>query len=123
MILNLLRVEGMSPEYMLEQCFYQFQNSNNIPGLENRMCFLLFNVHLRLPQLLELLELEKERDNMVVDRADEIAEYYDIRQQLDVFASDIHAVITHPSYCLPYLQGGRLVKVVLITLYILPHES
>jgi ATP-dependent RNA helicase DOB1 len=32
MILNLMRVEGISPEYMLERCFYQFQNSANIPS-------------------------------------------------------------------------------------------
>ena len=25
MILNLMRVEGISPEYMLERCFYQIQ--------------------------------------------------------------------------------------------------
>lgn len=34
MVLNLMRVEGVSPEYMLERCFYQFQNSANIPILE-----------------------------------------------------------------------------------------
>lgn len=36
MILNLMRVEGVSPEYMLERCFYQFQNTANIPVLEDR---------------------------------------------------------------------------------------
>ena len=35
MILNLMRVEGVSPEYMLERCFYQFQNTANIPVLED----------------------------------------------------------------------------------------
>ena len=35
MILNLMRVEGVSPEYMLERCFYQFQNTSNIPVLED----------------------------------------------------------------------------------------
>lgn len=33
MILNLLRVEGISPEFMLERCFYQFQNCAKIPEL------------------------------------------------------------------------------------------
>lgn len=37
MILNLLRVEGISPEYMLERCFYQFQNQAGIAGLEKGM--------------------------------------------------------------------------------------
>lgn len=34
MILNLMRVEGVSPEYMLERCFFQFQNQTNVPHLE-----------------------------------------------------------------------------------------
>lgn len=34
MILNLQRVEGISPEYMLERCFYQFQNQAGVPRLE-----------------------------------------------------------------------------------------
>jgi ATP-dependent RNA helicase DOB1 len=34
MILNLMRVEGVSPEYMLERCFFQFQNTTTVPKLE-----------------------------------------------------------------------------------------
>lgn len=33
MVLNLLRVEEINPEYMLERSFYQFQNQAAIPGL------------------------------------------------------------------------------------------
>ena len=34
MILNLLRVEGISPEFMLERCFFQFQCTASVSGLE-----------------------------------------------------------------------------------------
>lgn len=34
MVLNLMRVEGVSPEFMLQKCFYQFQNTMNVPVLE-----------------------------------------------------------------------------------------
>lgn len=33
MVLNLLRVEEINPEYMLERSFYQFQNQTSIPHL------------------------------------------------------------------------------------------
>lgn len=33
MVLNLLRVEEINPEYMLERSFYQFQNYASIPQL------------------------------------------------------------------------------------------
>ncbi|KAI0071344.1 P-loop containing nucleoside triphosphate hydrolase protein [Panus rudis PR-1116 ss-1] len=35
MVLNLLKVEGISPEYMLERCFLQFQRSAGVPLLED----------------------------------------------------------------------------------------
>ena len=34
MILNLMRVEGISPEFMLERCFFQHQNTASVAGLE-----------------------------------------------------------------------------------------
>jgi ATP-dependent RNA helicase DOB1 len=36
MILNLMRVEGISPEFMLERCFFQFQNTAGVSSLEKR---------------------------------------------------------------------------------------
>lgn len=35
MVLNLMKVEGISPEFMLERCFFQFQSSAGIPLLED----------------------------------------------------------------------------------------
>ncbi|KAG8689546.1 ATP-dependent RNA helicase mtr4, partial [Ceratobasidium sp. 395] len=94
MVLNLMRVEGVSPEYMLERCFYQFQNGTKVPGLEA-----------------QLSELEEKKAGFVVPEEESIAEYYDIRKQLDELGNDFRAVITHPTYALPFLQPGRLVTV------------
>ncbi len=33
MVLNLLRVEEINPEYMMERSFHQFQNYSNVPKL------------------------------------------------------------------------------------------
>ena len=41
MVLNLMRVEGISPEYMLQRCFYQFQNTMNVPVLEEGKRFAI----------------------------------------------------------------------------------
>ncbi|RSH90161.1 ATP-dependent RNA helicase mtr4 [Saitozyma podzolica] len=94
MIINLMRVEGVSPEYMLERCFYQFQNSMSVPVLEE-----------------QLKMAEKERDAIKVEKEDEIAEYYELRQLLKDKGQDFQAVITHPTYALPFLNAGRLVEV------------
>ena len=42
MILNLMRLEGISPEFMLEQCFYQFQNTASVSGLEKGTHVLVY---------------------------------------------------------------------------------
>ncbi|KAK2875380.1 ATP-dependent RNA helicase mtr4 [Arthroderma sp. PD_2] len=94
MILNLLRVEGISPEFMLERCFYQFQNTASVSGLEK-----------------ELTELEGTRDDMVIEDEGTIREYYDLRQKIDTYTSDMRAVINHPSYCVSFLRPGRLVHI------------
>ncbi|PCH38886.1 antiviral helicase [Wolfiporia cocos MD-104 SS10] len=94
MVLNLMKVEGISPEYMLERCFFQFQSSAGVPLLED-----------------ELHREEERKQSMVVPEEELVAEYYEYRQQLDQMSSDFKDVITHPTYSLPYLQPGRLVKV------------
>ncbi|KIX04617.1 uncharacterized protein Z518_05487 [Rhinocladiella mackenziei CBS 650.93] len=94
MILNLLRVEGISPEFMLERCFHQFQNTASVSGLEK-----------------ELQQLEAEKSAMVIEDENSIRAYYDLRKQLDVYAEDMRNVIIHPNYCLPFMQPGRLVEI------------
>lgn len=45
MVLNLLRVEEINPEYMLERSFYQFQNQSAIPEIYesiNNYIFLFY---------------------------------------------------------------------------------
>ncbi|OAL70685.1 ATP-dependent RNA helicase DOB1 [Trichophyton violaceum] len=94
MILNLLRVEGISPEFMLERCFYQFQNTASVSGLEK-----------------ELAELESSRDAVTIEDEGTIREYYDLRQKIDTYNSDMRAVITHPNYCVSFLKPGRLIHI------------
>ena len=47
----------------------------------------------------------------MVSDEDLVTQYYDYRQQLDQMSADFREVIHHPSYSLPFLQLGRLVKV------------
>ncbi|EOR02115.1 ATP-dependent RNA helicase mtr4 [Wallemia ichthyophaga EXF-994] len=94
MILNLMRVEGISPEYMLNRCFYQHQQTQSVPQLEK-----------------ELKEMEAQRDELVVPEEGAITEYYNLKKQLEDFSSDIRQAQNLPTYALPFLQPGRLVKV------------
>ncbi|PFH51650.1 hypothetical protein AMATHDRAFT_58791 [Amanita thiersii Skay4041] len=94
MVLNLMKVEGVSPEYMLSRSFFQFQSSAGIPKLEE-----------------ELRSEDEAKSLITIPDEPLVAEYYEYRQQLDQMGADFREVVTHPTYALPFLQPGRLVKV------------
>ncbi|XP_045157858.2 exosome RNA helicase MTR4-like [Mercenaria mercenaria] len=94
MVLNLLRVEEINPEYMLERSFYQFQNYAAIPDLIEK-----------------LKRTEEQYNNCEVANEDQVSSYFKIRQQLDHLSKELLTYIQKPQYILPFLQPGRLVHV------------
>lgn len=94
MVLNLLRIEAISPEFMLENCFFQFQNSASVAGLEQ-----------------ELMKLQKEKDGMAIPDEATIKDYHGLRQQIESYTKDMVHVIQHPNYCIDFLQPGRLIQI------------
>lgn len=94
MVLNLLRVEEINPEYMLERSFFQFQNQSSIPTLYK-----------------ETQEKQQEFDEIRIPNEENIASYYQIRDQLDNLGKQFRTFITTPTYLVPFLQPGRLIKV------------
>lgn len=94
MVLNLLRVEEINPEYMLERSFFQFQNQSSIPDLYKK-------VH----------DKQKAYENFVIKDEAGITSYHHIREQLDSLGKKYHEFYTNPQYLVPFLQPGRMVKV------------
>ncbi|XP_038845595.1 exosome RNA helicase MTR4-like [Salvelinus namaycush] len=94
MVLNLLRVEEINPEYMLEKSFYQFQHYRAVPGVVEKMG-----------------KLEKMYNAIEIPNEESVVTYYKIRQQLAKLGKEIEEFVHKPKYCLPFLQPGRLVKV------------
>ncbi|XP_043919863.1 exosome RNA helicase MTR4 [Protopterus annectens] len=94
MVLNLLRVEEINPEYMLEKSFFQFQHYVAIPGIVEK-----------------IKKLEDQYNEIEIPNEDSVVTYYKIRQQLAKLGKEIEEYIHKPKYCLPFLQPGRLVKV------------
>uniref|UniRef100_A0A5F9CQ06 Exosome RNA helicase MTR4 n=1 Tax=Oryctolagus cuniculus TaxID=9986 RepID=A0A5F9CQ06_RABIT len=94
MVLNLLRVEEINPEYMLEKSFYQFQHYRAIPGVVEKV-----------------KNSEEQYNKIVIPNEESVVIYYKIRQQLAKLGKEIEEYIHKPKYCLPFLQPGRLVKV------------
>ncbi|KAJ2731138.1 ATP-dependent RNA helicase mtr4 [Coemansia sp. BCRC 34962] len=94
MILNLMRVETFTPQFMLERSFHQFQTQSEIPRLESQAD-----------------ELSSELGLMKIEDEPSVKRFYDLRTQLDSLASEVSRVVIHPAHSLPFLQPGRLVRV------------
>uniref|UniRef100_A0A1A7YLD7 Exosome RNA helicase MTR4 n=1 Tax=Iconisemion striatum TaxID=60296 RepID=A0A1A7YLD7_9TELE len=94
MVLNLLRVEEINPEYMLEKSFYQFQHYRALPGVVEK-----------------IKTLEEQYHTIEIPNEESVVTYFKIRQQLAKLGKEIQEFIHKPKYCLPFLQPGRLVKV------------
>lgn len=94
MVLNLLRVEEINPEYMLERSFYQFQNQAALPGLHD-----------------QVQQKQQQLDKLTFKDEHNIASYHHIRDQLEINGKKFREWLTKPQYLVPFLQPGRLVKV------------
>uniref|UniRef100_A0A671V377 Exosome RNA helicase MTR4 n=1 Tax=Sparus aurata TaxID=8175 RepID=A0A671V377_SPAAU len=94
MVLNLLRVEEINPEYMLEKSFYQFQHYRALPGVVEK-----------------IKKYEEQYHTIEIPNEEAVVTYFKIRQQLAKLGKEIQEFIHKPKYCLPFLQPGRLVKV------------
>ncbi|CAP70516.1 uncharacterized protein PODANS_3_5840 [Podospora anserina S mat+] len=94
MILNLLRIEAISPEFMLERCFFQFQNAASVPQLEK-----------------ELTALQEEKDAMLLPDESTVKDYYHLREQLKELTKDMTSVIHHPANCMEFMQPGRVIQI------------
>ncbi|MEQ2171489.1 hypothetical protein GOODEAATRI_011195 [Goodea atripinnis] len=106
MVLNLLRVEEINPEYMLEKSFYQFQHYRALPGVVDK-----------------IKKLEEQYHTIEIPNEESVVTYFKIRQQLAKLGKEIQEFIHKPKYCLPFLQPGRLVKVVPVMLHLLTSVS
>ncbi|KAJ1679649.1 ATP-dependent RNA helicase mtr4, partial [Spiromyces aspiralis] len=94
MILNLMRVETLTPEFMLEHSFRQFQSHANVPKLEG-----------------QIEDLTIEHDAIHIPDESSVKQLHLLESQRETYNADRTKVMIHPSNSLRYLQKGRLVHV------------
>jgi ATP-dependent RNA helicase DOB1 len=114
MVLNLLRVEGINPEFMLERSFYQFQHYSTIPALhESKRKSLLIesSKQQKMNFHLELKICEEQYESIKIENEEEVARYYKLKKKLELVQEQMSLMMNEPKYLLPFLQPGRLVTV------------
>ncbi|KAI5065335.1 hypothetical protein GOP47_0020030 [Adiantum capillus-veneris] len=96
MILNQMRCEESDPETLLRSSFYQFQCDRALPQLQDRV-----------------LNLEKERDAIHIEGEDNVKNYYSLLEQSRKLRGEIRKIVLSPQHSLPFLQPGRLARVLI----------
>lgn len=95
MLLNMMRVDDVDPEYLLKASFHQFQQESEAPALE-----------------IKAEELEGEAEAIKIEEEDVISEYYGMDRQLDITKQKMMKIIRKPEYMVPYLNAsGRLLDI------------
>ena len=100
MLLNMMRVEDVDPEYLLRASFHQFQREKEVPGLLKQA---------------EEYEAEAAAINLGPSEEAELAsQYYQMDQQLLVTRRKMKEIVRRPEYILKFLQTpGRFIDVVI----------
>ncbi|CAD5205733.1 unnamed protein product [Bursaphelenchus okinawaensis] len=94
MVLNLIRVPDVNPEYMMERSFRYFQNK--------ALLVPIYEQYKAKKDQLERFEVPFE---------DQFLAHYQLVQLADDIKNKIQQVVLKPKYVTPYFQPGRLFKV------------
>lgn len=98
MLLNMLRVEDVDPEYLLRASFHQFQQEDEAPALEQ-----------------QALELEAQAQaidiSILAENMDLLEDYYEMTKQLELTQERIMKIVRRPQHILPFLAPGRLLYI------------
>lgn len=92
MLLNQLRVEGISPEYILERCFLHFQSRANLPALEMEHKRLEFKLKHAMPD-------------------PSAAAFLTLQDHLQQYTRQLRDECNRPECAIPFLNPGRLCRI------------
>ncbi|GFH49503.1 hypothetical protein CTEN210_05979 [Chaetoceros tenuissimus] len=102
MLLNMMRVEDVDPEYLLRASFHQYQQESEAPALEIQADGLEAQAN-------EIEVGDGSKD--VIDRVDE---YYQLNQQLLITENKMLKISRKPQYIVPFIQNaGRMLECVI----------
>lgn len=93
MILNLIRVDDINPEYLLDRSFFQFQNHANIPSFKK-----------------DLDVVEEKISKITVPHESILMSYHHLVDKMKELRKEYLTFIHNPENLQQFLRAGRLVK-------------
>lgn len=92
MLLNMMRVEEVDPEFLIKASFHQFQQESEAPVFES-----------------QAEEYERQSEAIEIEDATAIGEYFGLAKQRSIVAQSMMEVVRAPGHIVKFLQPGRLV--------------
>ncbi|RKP03550.1 hypothetical protein CXG81DRAFT_9419 [Caulochytrium protostelioides] len=114
MILNLMRVEDVQPEFVLKQSFFQFQNTSRIPVLKARLAELDQAAEQHPFRQLTMPEPADAGDAsipVVMDVPAQVEDFVTLQHQITAYEGRCRALVMTPEIAVPFLMSGRLARV------------
>jgi len=114
MLLNMMRVEDVDPEYLIRASFHQFQQECEAPALEAKAEELEKKAN-RIEFLVEEETSDGDGDTggSAHNSEGKVREFYDMNKQLEVAQSKMRKIIRKAEHINPFLQPGRLIDATL----------
>eukprot|EP00914_Ancora_sagittata_P008302 GHVO01016259.1.p1 GENE.GHVO01016259.1~~GHVO01016259.1.p1 ORF type:complete len:503 (+),score=110.31 GHVO01016259.1:1-1509(+) len=110
MLLNLIRVEGFDPEYMIERSFFQFQKNKASLALETELKESENGIR-AFGTLMEKVNVPKGVELPEGDIDEIMAEHYAYEFDIRHLREEMTSIIHKPEYIGKFLQPGRLVRI------------
>jgi len=105
MLLNLLRIEGANPDYMIQRSFHQFQKDRDAMDVQEKRR----DLETQLAGIEDLRSVVKDDQKYAFSVDEAIADYYYLTKELERRKDDLRQIVTQPENVAPFLNPGRLV--------------
>lgn len=98
MLVNMLRVESIDPEYLIKRSFHQFQSESSVP-----------NMKIQLKELHDKLLSEEMNKDLKYEKF--LRDILNYKLQIEKYNEEISRIIAKPENIIPFCVPGRLVKI------------
>jgi len=105
MLLNLLRIEGANPDYMIQRSFHQFQKDRDAMDIQEQRR----DLETQLAGIEDLRSVVKDDEKYSFSVDEAIADYYYLTKEMDRRKEELRQIIIVPENVAPFLNPGRLV--------------
>eukprot|EP00917_Polyrhabdina_sp_WS-2016_P008425 GHVP01018900.1.p1 GENE.GHVP01018900.1~~GHVP01018900.1.p1 ORF type:complete len:1072 (+),score=214.99 GHVP01018900.1:196-3216(+) len=111
MILNIMRIEGVNPQYLIARSFGQFQRNKQSIELRKEQLELETELQKSVDLTYCLNPYEKEETIIPSDINETVQEYFALSYDIKTLKTELHRLILKVDHVSRFLQNGRVLRI------------